>query len=156
MLYFLKIKSSTSNFRNYHFNVRNAGNFIVLYWPAVLSVKLLQMIKKTQAVVFLMYFHKSVYCYVCYMLNYFQSLLFTFTEPFLMIFWLIQVFDPLWFSFATPTESKTCFSFPFCFFVFTRWEFALELWKLRLQCEKHPIFSSFAVCSLSENKDSVE
>lgn len=44
-LYILNFKSSTSIFKNNHFNVRDAGNFTVLYWSAFLRVKLLQMIE---------------------------------------------------------------------------------------------------------------
>lgn len=138
-------------FPNNHFNVRNVGNFIVLYWPAALNVKLLQMIE-TQAVVFLMYFKESftvmfVACWVIFKVYRLLSL---------ERFW----WSSHWYKFlircgyvcAALTESKTVF-FSLSFFSFLsvhKGRFALQLWKRLLQCEKHLIFSSSPVCSPSE------
>lgn len=133
-------------FPNNHFNVRNVGNFIVLYWPAALNVKLLQMIE-TQAVVFLMYFKESfivtfVACWVIFKVYRLLSL-----ERFWWFSDWYKILIRCGYVCAALSESKTFF---FPFLSVHKGRFALELWKRLLQCEKHLIFSSSPVCSLSE------
>lgn len=113
-----------------HFNVRNVGNFIVLYWPAALNVKLLQMIE-TQAVVFLMYFKESftvmfVACWVIFKVYRLLSL---------ERFW----WSSHWYKFlircgnvcAALTESKTVFFSPFFFFLSVCSQGAVCTWTVK-------------------------